>query len=102
MHMSMKWLHKNEELLENYDIDNILFIHECEIYQLVDFLIHDVQRLYYLVLEAREKANIFAIKLGCSDLPYPMAAENVFDYSFDDHPAMNRYFELHRGRRNIW
>jgi len=93
--MCNKWLNKNEELLEIYDIEEIMLIQEYEIYELVDFLMNDVQRLCCLVMEAREQANIFAVKLKCADLPYPMTAENVFDGSFDDHPAMTRYLELY-------
>lgn len=95
MPMCNKWLNENENLLELYDIDEIMFIQECEIYQLVDFLMSDVQRLCCLVLEAREQANLFAEKLKYLDLPYPMTVENVFDGSFDNHPAMTRYLELY-------
>jgi hypothetical protein len=96
------WLYKNGRLLDDHDIAGILFMQEYEIYELVDFLIRDVQRLRCFVMEAREKANKFATKkLKSVFLPYLMTAEDVYDYSFNDHPAMIRYFELYGGGDKI-
>jgi len=85
------------DIMGQYDIDGILFIQECRIYELVDFLMHDVIRLRQLVVEAREQANKLAIQKKPVCPPYPMTAENVFNGLFDGHPAMSRYFELYGG-----
>ena len=73
--------------LDNYD-------KECLIYELVDFLICDSNRLHELILEARQRANNLA--RGRGDLPYPYMAENIYDGAFDEHPAMKHYFNHHR------
>jgi hypothetical protein len=88
-----------ESITEHDDLDGILFIQECEIFALVDFLVQDVGRLCLLVMEARGQANVFASAMGCRmmDLPYFMTAEDVFDGSFDNHPAMRRYRDLFGG-----
>jgi len=81
---------------EFYDIDSIIFNYECEIFDLVDFLMHDRDRLCLLVIDARSKANIFAVENGYMpwDIPYQLISENLYDASYDDHPAMLRYHEL--------
>jgi len=84
-------------LFEHYDLDSIRDIQEQEVFELVDFLRHDVERLGHLVMEAREHANILAARQQGLDLPYLMTAENVWDASFDDHPATLRYLELYKG-----
>jgi hypothetical protein len=88
------WLDEGD-LMEHDDSDGILFIQEWEIYELVDFLMHDVKRLRCIVMETREQVNKFAPKHKYP--PYLMTAEDVFDCSFDDHPAMIRYIELYGG-----
>ena len=94
-------LYQDESVTGHHDFDSILFIQECEILSLVDFLIHDLDRLCHLVMEARQRANGIAVMAGYTimDLPYLMAAEDLFDGSFDDHPCMRRYEELY-GRRH--
>jgi len=98
MYISNKWLCGNEKLMGECDMDSVLFIAEQQIYDLVDFLINDMQRLCGLIVEAREQANMFAAKLKCIDLPYPMAEKGVFDDSFDDRPTMQYYHKLFSGR----
>jgi hypothetical protein len=94
MGKSYKW-HDATSLTEHYDLESILFIQECEIYKLVDFLIRDRERLCSLVMEAREQANTFAAKQhNVESPPYLMSAEDVYNDIFDDHPAMCRYKEL--------
>ena len=78
---------------EYYDADGIFFNQECEIYELVDFLIRETKRLIDLVLEARSQANHLA--LWRAEEPYPMLGEDVYNACFDDHPAMLRYLELY-------
>lgn len=94
--------YQDDSLTERFDLDGILFVQGCEIFGLVDFLVHEVDRLCTLVVEAREQANALAAEGGRKmiDLPYLMATEDVFDGSYDDHPAMLRYEELY-GRRRI-
>lgn len=79
---------------EHYDIDSIMLHHECEIFELVDFLMRDRDRLCQLILDARSQANAFAV--NGHDPPYPLTAENLYDASYDDRPAMLRYLELFR------
>ena len=86
---------QRRSIWEYYDLESIAFHQEVMAYALIDFLLHDNSRLSQLVLEAREQANIFAC-LSKEDMPYLMSAENVFDCSYDDHPAMIRYRELFR------
>ena len=83
-----------EYLLEHYDLDFVLTIQEFEILNLVDFLIHDAKRLALLVMETRDQFNSLANKQKYVELPYPLTAENVWDGSYDGHPAMLRYIEL--------
>ena len=83
-----------EYFFEHYDLDFVLTMQELEIYQLVDFLVHDVRRLALLVMETRDQVNTLANKLKSVEPPYPLTAENVWDASYDDHPAMLRYLEL--------
>jgi len=83
-----------EYLFEHYDLDFVLTILELEIFQLVDFLVHDVERLGLLVMETRDQVNSLAKKQKNAELPYPMTSENVWDGSFDGHPTMLRYLEL--------
>jgi len=86
-----------EYLFEHYDLDFALTTQELEIFQLVDFLVHDVKRLGLLVMETRGQVNNLAKKQKCIEPPYPMTTENVWDGSFDDHPTMLRYLELFKG-----
>ena len=79
---------------EHYDMDSIMLHHECENFELVDFLMRDRDRVCQLVLEARSQANAFAV--GYNDPPYLLTAENLHDASYDEHPAMHRYLELFR------
>jgi len=83
-----------EYLFEHYDLDFVLTVQELEIFQLVDFLVHDVERLGFLVMEMRDQVNALAKKQKCVKTPYPITSENVWDGSFDDHPTMLRYHEL--------
>jgi hypothetical protein len=62
-----------------------------EIYELVHFLVRETDRLRDLVFEARDEANAVAPWRN----PYPMVGENAYNGSFDNHPAMLRYFQLY-------
>ena len=78
---------------EYYDLDSIMLHYEYEIFELVDFLMRDRDRLCQLVSDARSEVNAFAVRHGV--LPYLLTAENLYDCSYDDHPAMLRYLELY-------
>ena len=78
---------------EYYDIDGVLLNQECEIYGLVHSLVRETHRLMDLVLEARRLANANAPRR--EGKPYPMIGEDLYNASFDDHPAMLRYYELY-------
>jgi hypothetical protein len=82
-----------DRLAENCDFDGILFIQECEIFELVDFLLSETNRLRHLVLEARSEANYLALRHTTP--PYPEIGENAYNACFDNHPAMLRYYELY-------
>ena len=92
--MSKRNEHVSQWECEHYDIDSIVLNHECEIFDLVYFLMRDIDRLCQLVLDTRSQVNAFAV--GHDDPPYPMTAENLYDASYDDHPAMLRYLKLFR------
>ena len=67
---------------------------EYLIFELVEFLMHDLERVHGLVLEARGQANRLAAPgVGA---PYPFLAENVYNGAFDGHPAMRRYLNEYR------
>ena len=85
----------DRHLSEYYDVVTALFHQECEIYELVDFFIRERTRLMNLVLEARGRANDIAPCHGKA--PYPEIGERLYNACFDDHPAMNRYYELYDG-----
>ena len=71
----------------NYDVE---LIDEMIPYDLIHVLLGDVRRLVYLVMETRSEVNVFA-----PDGPvYDMLAENLFNGTYDDHPAIDRYIEL--------
>ena len=84
-----------DDLCVHYD--SIMFIQECKIFDLVDILLSDLNRLGNLVLDARERANYFAALQNISDLPYLTTDDGVWNHSFDDHPSMSRYLELYKG-----
>ena len=87
-----------DDMCEHYDVDSILFAQECMIYELVDFLMGDLERLRRLLIETREQVNALTVeKCAHAKLPYPMTTEDVWDDSFDDNPVMIRYLELFRG-----
>jgi len=79
---------------QHYDLDSIMLHYECEIFEFVDFLMRDRDRLCRLVLDARSRANAFAVGYGVT--PYLLTAENLYDASYDERPAMLRYLELFR------
>ena len=81
-------------LSESYDFDTALFIQECEVFELVDFLYRELDRLRLLVASAREKANYIAALYERAPLPFFVIYEDLWDGSFDDHPAMLRYLDL--------
>lgn len=78
---------------EDFDIESALSNQECEIYDLVDFLLRETHRLRSLVLEARCQANGMA--LCHEEKPYPNIGGDAYNACFDDHPAMLRYYELY-------
>ena len=78
---------------EYYDVITALFCQESEIFELVDFFVHERTRLMDLVLDARHRANDATPCRG--EKPYPEVGENLFNACFDDHPAMSRYYELY-------
>ena len=88
------------DMAEGCDMDFILFYQECLFYELVDFLTDDLDRLRELLMKTREHANAIAVNGMCEQIPYPMAAEDIWDGSFDDHPAMVRYIQLYRRGRH--
>ena len=68
-------------------------------YALIHSLIKDVRRLGQMVMETREEVN----RLSQTGRVYGMTAENVFDGSYYDHPAISRYAELYgNGAIKIW
>ena len=66
-------------------------IEEMAIYELVHALMKDVRRLSSLVMETREEVN----RVSPNGKLYDMTAENVFDGSYYDLPAISRYIELY-------
>jgi hypothetical protein len=81
--------------LEHYDIDTIISGIEVSACEIIDFLMHDIERLGSLVMETREQVNNLSVELGHKYLPYPMTAEDVFDCSYYDNPVMRRYIEFY-------
>ena len=81
-------------LSECHDFNTALFIQECEVFELVDFLYRELDRLRLLVASAREKANYIAALYERAPLPFFVIYEDLWDGSFDDHPAMLRYLDL--------
>ena len=86
---------RNDDLIKASEVDCLLSVQENNIYRLVNFLMHDVQRLGSLVLEAREKANMLADMQKDMRRPYPFPVKNIYDCSFDDDQTMKRYFVLY-------
>jgi len=80
-------------LSEGHDISGALSKQEWEIYELVDFFVCERGRLMDLVLEARHQAN----EVAPWRKPYPEIGEDLFNARFENHPAMNRYYELYEG-----
>jgi len=74
------------------DRDHVWDEMELLAYRLVDFLLCDRRKLRRLVMEAREKANDLS-PLPYA-IPYPLPADDVFDCTLDEHPAMVRYHQL--------
>jgi hypothetical protein len=68
-----------------------LFSRECEIYQLVHFLIRETSRLRGLLLDARSQAN----EVAPWRKPFPVLGEGAYNASFDNHPSMLRYYDLY-------
>ena len=82
-----------ERFISEYYVITALFYQESEIFELVDFFVRERSRLMDLVLDARHRANDIA---PChEETPYPEIGENLYNACFDEHPAMNRYYELY-------
>jgi hypothetical protein len=68
-------------------------------YKLIHALIDDVQRLQQMIIETREEVN----RLSPNGVVYDLTAENVFNGTYHEFPAMKRYAELYEGEAiRIW
>ena len=70
---------------------NGAFQKEVEALHLVDALIKDVVRLQRMVIKTREKANRLSPDREVSFSP----AEDVFNCTYHDLPAIKRYYEIY-------
>jgi hypothetical protein len=81
---------------EHCDDDTIALIKEMIPYELICRLLKENLRLGDLLMNTREEVNSLASLAENGKNPvYPLTAENVFGGIGDDHPAMERYFELY-------
>ena len=76
---------------EHYDVYELAMIEEMRTYELIHALLADIRRLARLVMDTREEVN----NLSPGGIVYYMTAEDVFDGTYYDHPAMKRYFEIY-------
>ena len=81
----------DEYLREHYDLDTLDFMEEMPPYELIHALLADIRRLENLVILTRDEVN----RLSSGVLAYDMTAENVYDGSYYDFPALKRYMELY-------
>ena len=75
-----------------YDDDAISAAIEEIPYELIHILLNEIERLGELVTATRQEANK---AVAGQQKPYPYLAENVWNMTFYDHPAMHRYQELY-------
>jgi len=90
----MKYYLENRDwLCEHTTNDEIEAMDEKIPYDLIHELLQDIRRLTALVIETRDEVNA----LSRDGDAYDITAENVFDGSYYDHPAIDRYIEIFEG-----
>ena len=84
------YLENRDWLCEQCSYEDIEAMDEMIPYDLIHDLLKDIKRLTALVMETRDEVNV----LSPSCKAYDVIAENVFDGTYYDHPAIERYIQI--------
>jgi len=82
-----------EGMSEKYDSDTIDAFMEELPYELIHKLLGEIDKLGEMVISVREEVN--ALAADSVQAPYPDIAGDIWDTSYNDHPAMRRYREIY-------
>jgi len=89
--LETKYYQENRDwLCEHSTYEEIEAMDEMVPYDLIHELLKDIKRLTTLVMETRDEVNA----LSQDRKVYDVTAENVFDGTYYDHPATERYIQL--------